>query len=183
MFPGVFGSSILKRAVERKYIELYTHDIRDYTYDKHHRADDYPFGGGAGMVMMVEPIARCIEQLQSEREYDGIYLMAPDGTTFIHHRGPQHWRLRAVGRRTGGHGHQRRHRTGHPRRHQRRRISPFRLLPRQPALCTCLYTSRGLPRSPCTRCTPLRQSKAYRRMAYESANYENPRTPSRSIKP
>ena len=82
MFPGVFGSSILKRAVERKYIELYTHDIRDYTYDKHHRADDYPFGGGAGMVMMVEPIARCIEQLQSEREYDGIFLMAPDGTTF-----------------------------------------------------------------------------------------------------
>ena len=82
MFPGVFGSSILKRAVQNKYIELYTHDIRDYTFDKHRRADDYPFGGGAGMVMMVEPIARCIEQLQSEREYDGIFLMAPDGTTF-----------------------------------------------------------------------------------------------------
>ena len=82
MFPGVFGSSILKRAVQNQYIELHTHDIRDYTFDKHRRADDYPFGGGAGMVMMVEPIARCIEQLQSEREYDGIFLMAPDGTTF-----------------------------------------------------------------------------------------------------
>ena len=79
MFPGVFGSSILKRAVEKQYLELHVHDIRTYTYDKHHRADDYPFGGGAGMVMMVEPIARCIEQLQSEREYDGIFLMAPDG--------------------------------------------------------------------------------------------------------
>ena len=82
MFPGVFGSSILKRAVEKQYLELHVHDIRAFTYDKHHRADDYPFGGGAGMVMMVEPIARCIEQLQSEREYDGIYLMAPDGKTF-----------------------------------------------------------------------------------------------------
>ena len=82
MFPGVFGSSILKRAVQKQYIEIYTHDIRDYTFDKHRRADDYPFGGGAGMVMMVEPIARCIEKLQSEREYDGIFLMAPDGTTF-----------------------------------------------------------------------------------------------------
>ena len=82
MFPGVFGSSILKRAVEKQYLELHVHDIRTYTYDKHHRADDYPFGGGAGMVMMVEPIARCIEQLQSERDYDGIFLMAPDGVTF-----------------------------------------------------------------------------------------------------
>ena len=82
MFPGVFGSSILKRAVEKQYLEVHVHDIRAYTYDKHHRADDYPFGGGAGMVMMIEPIALCIEQLQSEREYDGIFLMAPDGTTF-----------------------------------------------------------------------------------------------------
>ena len=82
MFPGVFGSSILKRAVEKGYLELHVHDIRAYTYDKHHRADDYPFGGGAGMVMMVEPIARCIEQLQSERTYDGVFLMAPDGEVF-----------------------------------------------------------------------------------------------------
>ena len=82
MFTGVFGNSILKRAVDKGFLELHTHDIRAYTTDKHHKADDYPFGGEAGMVMMIEPIARCIEHLQSERPYDGIYLMAPDGQTF-----------------------------------------------------------------------------------------------------
>lgn len=82
MFAGVFGSSILKRAVEKRHLELYTHDIRDYTADRHRRADDYPFGGGAGMVMMVEPIARCIETLQHERTYDAVCLMAPDGKRF-----------------------------------------------------------------------------------------------------
>ena len=82
MFTGVFGNSILKRAVDKQLLELHTHDIRAYTTDKHHKADDYPFGGEAGMVMMIEPIARCIEQLQSERTYDGIYLMAPDGKQF-----------------------------------------------------------------------------------------------------
>lgn len=86
MFTGVFGNSILKRAVDKGFLELHTHDIRSYTTDKHHKADDYPFGGGAGMVMMIEPIAKCIEQLQSERDYDAIYLMAPDGVTFNQHK-------------------------------------------------------------------------------------------------
>ena len=86
MFTGVFGNSIIKRAVDKGHLELHTHDIRSYTTDKHHKADDYPFGGGAGMVMMVEPIARCIEKLQSERDYDAIYLMAPDGPTFNQHK-------------------------------------------------------------------------------------------------
>lgn len=86
MFTGVFGNSILKRAVDKQLLELHTHDIRSYTTDKHHKADDYPFGGGAGMVMMIEPIAKCIEQLQSERDYDAIYLMAPDGATFNQHK-------------------------------------------------------------------------------------------------
>lgn len=86
MFTGVFGCSILKRAIDRNYLEVHTHDIRAYTTDKHHRADDYPFGGGSGMVMMIEPIARCIEQLQSERTYDAIYLMAPDGQQFDQHK-------------------------------------------------------------------------------------------------
>lgn len=86
MFTGVFGNSILKRAVDKGLLELHTHDIRSYTTDKHHKADDYPFGGGAGMVMMIEPIAKCIEQLQSERTYDAIYLMAPDGKTFNQHK-------------------------------------------------------------------------------------------------
>lgn len=82
MFTGVFGNSILKRAVNKQLLEVHTHDIRDYATDKHRRVDDYPFGGEAGMVMMIEPIARCIEQLKNERDYDGIYLMAPDGNTF-----------------------------------------------------------------------------------------------------
>jgi tRNA (guanine37-N1)-methyltransferase len=83
MFRGAFENSILKRAVAKHLLELHTHDIRAYTTDKHHKTDDYPFGGEAGMVMMIEPIARCIEQLQSERTYDGIYLMAPDGKPFV----------------------------------------------------------------------------------------------------
>ena len=83
MFRGAFENSILKRAVAKQLLELHTHDIRAYTTDKHHKTDDYPFGGEAGMVMMIEPIARCIEQLQSARTYDGIYLMAPDGKPFV----------------------------------------------------------------------------------------------------
>lgn len=82
MFTGVLGSSILKRGIERGYLEVYTHNIRDYSTDKHRRVDDYPFGGGAGMVMMVEPIAACIEKLKSERQYDAIFMTAPDGKTF-----------------------------------------------------------------------------------------------------
>ena len=89
MFTGVFGNSILKRAVDKQLLELHTHNIRDWTTDKHHKADDYPFGGGAGMVMMIEPIARCIEELQSQRTDDAIYLMAPDGTPFNQHKANQ----------------------------------------------------------------------------------------------
>ncbi len=82
MFVGVLGNSILKRAIEKKYLEVYTHNLRDYSKDKHRRVDDYPFGGGAGMVMMIEPIADCIEHLKSERKYDAIFMTAPDGKTF-----------------------------------------------------------------------------------------------------
>lgn len=82
MFEGVFSQSIIKRAVERNILELHTHNIRDYSKDKHHRVDDYPFGGGAGMVMMVEPIADCINTLKAERKYDAVLFMAPDGHTF-----------------------------------------------------------------------------------------------------
>lgn len=82
MFTGVLGNSILKRAIDKHFLEVHTHNIRDYSTDKHHKADDYPFGGGAGMVMMIEPIARCIEELKSQRDYDAICLMAPDGRQF-----------------------------------------------------------------------------------------------------
>lgn len=89
MFDGVLGSSILKRAIEKGFLEVFTHDIRDYSNDRHRRVDDYPFGGGAGMVMMVEPIARCIEHLKGQRNYDAIIMTAPDGETFNQHKANQ----------------------------------------------------------------------------------------------
>ena len=69
MFEGVLSESIIKRAIQKGAIEVFTHNIRDYSLDKHKRVDDYPFGGGAGMVMMVEPISRCIEKLKSEKSF------------------------------------------------------------------------------------------------------------------
>ena len=82
MFEGVFSQSILKRAQNKGHLELFTHNIRDYSKDKRHRVDDYPFGGGPGMVMMVEPIADCINDLKSQRHYDAVIFTAPDGQTF-----------------------------------------------------------------------------------------------------
>ena len=89
MFTCVFAESIIKKAIDRNLIELVTHNIRDYSLDKHKRVDDYPFGGGAGMVMMVEPIARCIEKLKSERPYDAVIFMAPNGKTFTQSKANQ----------------------------------------------------------------------------------------------
>ncbi len=79
MFAGPFSHSIIKRAMEKKLVEIHLHDIRDYSTDKHRRVDDYPFGGGAGMVMMIEPIERCIAFLKAERDYDEVVFMTPDG--------------------------------------------------------------------------------------------------------
>ncbi len=79
MFQGPFSESIIKRAVEQGSVEIVLHDIRDYSRDKHKQVDDYPFGGGAGMVMQIEPIAAVIEKLKSERTYDEIMYMSPDG--------------------------------------------------------------------------------------------------------
>ncbi|MFK8008131.1 MAG: tRNA (guanosine(37)-N1)-methyltransferase TrmD [Saprospiraceae bacterium] len=71
--------SIMKRAQEKGLLEVVIHNIRDYSLSKQKQIDDYQYGGGAGMVMMVEPLARCIEHLQSERIYDDIIYMTPDG--------------------------------------------------------------------------------------------------------
>ena len=76
-----FSDSILKRAQDKGLVELHIHDIRDFTLDKHNRIDDYAFGGGAGMVMTIEPIDRCISSLTKERSYDEIIYMTPDGET------------------------------------------------------------------------------------------------------
>ena len=74
--------SILKRAQKKDLVEIVVHDLRDYTMDKHRRVDDYPFGGEAGMVMQVEPVDRCISHLKSERDYDEVIFVTPDGATF-----------------------------------------------------------------------------------------------------
>jgi len=79
MFEGPFKHSIIKRAQEKGLVEINLVNIRDYTTDKHHRVDDYQYGGGSGMVMMIDPIARCIEDLQSKVQYDEIIYMTPDG--------------------------------------------------------------------------------------------------------
>jgi tRNA (guanine37-N1)-methyltransferase len=82
MLESPFNYSILKRAGEKGLLEIFRHNIRDYATDKHKQADDYAFGGGAGMVMMVEPIDRCISQLTAERHYDEILYLTPDGERF-----------------------------------------------------------------------------------------------------
>lgn len=82
MFEGPFKHSILKRAQDKMLVEINLVNIRDYATDKHKRVDDYQYGGGAGMVMMIEPIAKCIEDLKSKNTYDEIIYMSPDGELF-----------------------------------------------------------------------------------------------------
>lgn len=79
LIESPFNDSILKRAQEKKIAEIHVHDIRAFSLNKHKKVDDYAFGGGAGMVMQIEPIYRCMEKLKSERSYDEVIYMTPDG--------------------------------------------------------------------------------------------------------
>jgi tRNA (guanine37-N1)-methyltransferase len=81
-FKGPFSESILKRAQEKSLVSIVMHDIRKYATNKHRTVDDYPFGGGAGMVMQIEPIDKCIEDLKSLKTYDEIIYLSPDGEIF-----------------------------------------------------------------------------------------------------
>jgi tRNA (guanine37-N1)-methyltransferase len=81
-FKGPFSESILRRAQEKSLVSIATHDIREYSTNKHRAVDDYPFGGGAGMVMQIEPIDRCLEDLKSQKTYDEIIYLSPDGELF-----------------------------------------------------------------------------------------------------
>jgi tRNA (guanine37-N1)-methyltransferase len=82
LLDGPFSHSILKRAIDNGVAEVVVHNLRDYATDKHKRLDDYAFGGGAGMVMLIEPIERCIDKLKAERTYDEVIYMSPDGELF-----------------------------------------------------------------------------------------------------
>lgn len=79
LLESPFSDSILKRAQDKALATVKIHDLRQYSTNKHRTTDDYAFGGGAGMVMMIEPIDRCISLLKSERSYDEIIYMSPDG--------------------------------------------------------------------------------------------------------
>jgi tRNA (guanine37-N1)-methyltransferase len=79
LLKSPFEASILKRAIEANLVEVHVHNLRDYTTDNYKSVDDYQYGGGAGMVMTIEPIDKCISKLKAERHYDEVIYMTPDG--------------------------------------------------------------------------------------------------------
>lgn len=78
LLTSPFEHSIIKRAKEKELVEIHIHNLRDYSKNKYRQVDDYQFGGGAGMVLMIEPIDKCITKLRSERDYDEIIYVTPD---------------------------------------------------------------------------------------------------------
>ena len=81
LLKSPFEASILKRAIEKGLVEVHLHNLRDFATNSYNQIDDYQFGGGAGMVMMIEPIDKCISGLKAERAYDEIIYMTPEGQT------------------------------------------------------------------------------------------------------
>ena len=82
LLKSPFSASIVKRAIDKQLVEIHLHNLRDYSNNNYKQVDDYQFGGGAGMVLMIEPIDKCISKLKKERNYDEIIYMSPDGETF-----------------------------------------------------------------------------------------------------
>jgi tRNA (guanine37-N1)-methyltransferase len=78
LLESPFSDSILKRAIDKKIVQIHFHNLRNYSSDKHQKIDDYQFGGGSGMVLMIEPIDNCIRELKKHNNYDEIILMTPD---------------------------------------------------------------------------------------------------------
>ena len=81
LIKGFFDYSIIKRAIDKQLVEVYFHNLHDYANNTYRQVDDYQFGGGAGMVMMIEPIDKCITALKAERHYDEVIFLTPDGDT------------------------------------------------------------------------------------------------------
>lgn len=82
LLSSPFENSIVKRARDKRVVEIHIHDLRDYSTNKHKKVDDYQFGGGAGMVLQIEPIFACISNLQKERSYDSIIYVTPDAPQY-----------------------------------------------------------------------------------------------------
>ena len=80
LLSGPFNSSIIRKSIEKNITEIHIHNLRDYSKNKYKSIDDYQYGGGAGMVMLIEPIDKCISKLKKERDYDEIIYMSPDGS-------------------------------------------------------------------------------------------------------
>ncbi|WP_080780540.1 tRNA (guanosine(37)-N1)-methyltransferase TrmD [Chryseobacterium phocaeense] len=81
LMESPFQASILRRAVDKGIVEVHFHHLRDWAINKHRQIDDEPYGGGAGMVMMIEPLDKCISELKAQREYDEVIYLTPDGVT------------------------------------------------------------------------------------------------------
>ena len=82
LFDGPMNQSIVKRSIDKSLVDIQIHNLRDYSTDKHKKVDDYAFGGGAGMVLTIEPIDKCISKLKEARNYDEVIYLTPDGKTF-----------------------------------------------------------------------------------------------------
>lgn len=82
MFDGFLNTSIIKRAIDKKLVSVELHNFRNYTKDKHHHVDDYPYGGGQGMVLMCQPIIDCLKSIVTDHSF--VVLMSPQGMTFKH---------------------------------------------------------------------------------------------------
>jgi len=81
LLTSPFEASIMKRSIDKGLVEIQMHNLRDYALGSYNQVDDYQYGGGAGMVMMIEPIDKCISALKAERDYDEVIYMTPDGKT------------------------------------------------------------------------------------------------------
>ena len=90
LLTSYFEQSILKRAQEKKLVEIYLHDLRDFSNNNQKSIDDYAFGGGAGMVLSIEPLYNCIQNLKKERDYDEVIFMCPDGEQLTQPMANQH---------------------------------------------------------------------------------------------
>ena len=82
LFDGPMNQSIVKRSMDKGHVDILIHNLRDYSTNKHKKVDDYAFGGGAGMVLTIEPIDHCISRLKEDRTYDEVIYLTPDGESF-----------------------------------------------------------------------------------------------------